>query len=232
MNISLDKFYTGCYAIYAKGLDRFILIDHYDLQATFQTAELLSSKIPLIVYSISNGTIPKDRCLFYGIKDKTTEKIGGSSTLVSGQTPVFRLLDINNVTDFGVQEDFKFNQDSLSKLINYANFVHQYSHALFLTEKIFNNNSFILKNIIKKETIEDLQTSTEQMIEADRIFLEIRNTLYISNSIDEASSKIENIWLDNSTDRAWMKDRFYRIMKMPTPKSFNDVSGLLSEYLV
>ncbi len=226
--INFKKFYTGCYAIYAKGLDRFILVDNHDLNVTFQTAELLSSKVSSIVYSVNHSTLDNSNCFKFHIIDKTKEKIGYSSILVSGQTPVYRFIDHTNIQELSTND----NDSNLNELIEYANFVHQCSHAVSLIEKIFNNNSFILKKVIQQNEIESLTISLNTMLDSEQIFFKIRQALYISDNKDTARNKIESIWNEHSNDRVWMKDRFYKILQEESPQFNLDIPSSLSEYLV
>lgn len=231
--INLDAFFSGCYALYAKGLDRFILIDRHDLHTTFQTAEILSSKISLIVYTVDKDIFENNNCLEFSIFNKTSERVGYSSALVSGQTPMFRLLDSDNVCNIGIPADYKNNYESLEKLQNYANFVHQYSYAISLTEKIFNDNNSLIKELLPEQWITDVSSSAESMISTKLIMNKIKYALYMSSTIEEATDEVISIWKDNSTDRAWMRDRFYKILKTQPPAFGTiDVSGMISENLV
>ena len=53
------RFYSSWYgkknanAIYAPGLDRFLLVDNYDLWLTMEVARILSSKIPTQVFLLA-----------------------------------------------------------------------------------------------------------------------------------------------------------------------------------
>lgn len=231
--INLNAFFTGCYGLYAKGLDRFILIDRHDLHTTFQTAEILSSKIPLIVYAVDKDIFENSNCLEFSIFNKTNEKVGYSSALVSGQTPMLRLLDSSNICNTGMPIDYKQNIESLDNLQDYANFVHQYSYAISLIEKIFNDNNSLIKELLPNEWLSDLSMSAETMISTRPIMNKIKHELYMSSTVEEATEKIIDIWKDNSTDRAWMRDRFYKILKIQLPLfDTTDISGLISENLV
>jgi hypothetical protein len=231
--IDLDKFYTGCYSIYSKGLDRFILVDRHDLHTTFQTAEILSSKISVIVYAIDKDIFKDINCLDFSIINKTNEKVGYSSALVSGQTPIFRLLDSNNIQFTGTPIDYKHFAKSLEDLKRYADYVHQYSYSILLIEKIFNDNNSLISGMLPPEWLVDLEFSSSKMSSTTEVMNKIKQALYISESIEEASNRITDIWEHNSTDQSWMRDRFYKILKTPMPVfTGENISGLVSENLV
>jgi hypothetical protein len=65
------------------------------------------------------------------------------------------------------------------------------------------------------------------------IFKEIKSILYLSTSIEEASTMIDNLWANNSVDQTWLRDGFYKILQKEIPASdTNNNSGLISRYLV
>jgi hypothetical protein len=230
-----NKFYTGNYAIYAKGIDRFLLIDKFDLNVTFLVAEILSSKLPVMVF-ILPASVDMQSPLNYSIKDKSSLKIGSSSFVVVKQTPVLRVItDTNNIEYSGVPEDYKNNLECLKEIEEYANFVKKYCHALLLAEKIyhFDSNYSFTKSVLPSDWLLDFKNPPDRSKSKDGIFFEIKQTLYISNSIYEAKNSIENIWINCSTDQYWLMEGFYKILNEPAPALLtNLVSGNISIYSV
>ena len=233
--INLDKFYTGNYAIYSKGLDRFILLDKYDLTNTFHTAEILSSKIALTVYIISDPIFTNENCINFSIFNKTGEKVGYSPAVISKQTPLLRFIENSNIKELGTPEDYKSNTQSIDTLIEYANFVRNYVYAISLTEKIYNfdTNFNLINTLIPNSWVQDISYSADRSKLPEGIFKEIKSVLYLSSSIEEAAASIDNLWANNSTDQTWLRDGFYKILQQQAPVSSNqNSSGLISGYLV
>jgi len=233
--INLETFYTGNYAIYSKGLDRFILLDNCDLTNTFHTAEILSSKIASTVYIINDPLFTNDNCINFSIFNKTNEKVGYSPAVISKQTPLLRFIDNSNLRESGIPEDYKSNMSAIKQLIEYANFVHEYVYAISLTEKIYNFdvNFNLINSLIPKEWMQGISYPADRSKLVEGIFKEIKSILYLSTSIEEASTMIDNLWANNSVDQTWLRDGFYKILQKEIPASdTNNNSGLISRYLV
>ena len=232
---NLDKFYTGNYAIYSKGLDRFILLDKYDLTNTFHTAEILSSKIALTVYIIDDPIFTNENCINFSIFNKTGEKVGYSPAVISKQTPLLRFIDNSNIKELGTPEDYKSNAAAISNLLNYANFVCKYVYAISLTEKIYNfdTNANLINSLIPNSWMQGISYSADRSKLTEGIFKEIKSVLYLSSSVEEATALIDNLWNENSIDQTWLRDGFYKILQQDPPATDKQASsGLISGYLV
>ena len=95
-------------AIFAPGIDRFILIDEYDFWTTLQIAEILSSKLPTVAYILQPNPpdINNTNCINYTIYNKTTQNLGTSPIVGGRQHPLLKVLnDIDSIVDVGIPED-------------------------------------------------------------------------------------------------------------------------------
>lgn len=214
--ISKQKFYTGQYAIYSRGIDRFILVDSTDLESTFRTAEYLSSKLPLTVY-ILNQPLPAD-FINYSIFDKTKEKIGNSSSSVIKQAPILKFLNSENIVNSGYPEDFKKNTVAIDQLLEYTQFVHEYNYAINLTEKKYNYDSNnLLNTIVPEEWKSGLTYFPDRSELPNGILSEIKKVLYTYSDVASAKTKIDQLWIDHASTQVWLKNGFYEILGYSVP---------------
>lgn len=209
--VNKQKFYTGQYAIYSRGIDRFILVDNTDLESTFRTAEYLSSKLPLTVY-ILNQPLPED-FINYSIFDKSKEKIGNSPSSIIKQAPILKFLNLDNIVNSGYPEDFKKNTSIIDQLLEYAQFVHEYNYAINLTEKKYNYDSNALLNtIVPEEWTAGLTYFPDRSELPNGILSEIKKVLYTYSDAESAKTRIDQLWTDHASTQVWLKNGFYEIL--------------------
>lgn len=226
------------FGIYSLILDRFILVDDRDLMLVMKTANILLSKLQTLVYCLpADHPLTNDNCIDYSIHNKTNQKIATSAALVAGTYPLLRQLPNNaTIVNSGVPEDFKSFQDQLSNIKNYAAFVNQCNYAINLTQMIFDfdSNNIYAKNFVPADWTEQFVIDQDRSNLPQGIFFELQKTLFLSQSIEEATDKIHKLWLDHSADQFWLRDGFYSLMEWEQPKELTEVkqTNLFSRYLV
>lgn len=207
--------------IFAPGVDRFIMVDDKDFWMTLQTAELLSSKLPTMVYilpQVEEG-IDNKNCINYTIVDKTQQKVGPSPIAGGQQNPMLRFIrDPNQIANVGLPEDYKSNTNILSQLRWYAEYVHQRVYAMNIAEamsNIKNHSRFV--NLYLGDWAAGLAARSDRSELEKGIFFEIRKILYLSNSAQEAESRTIEFLKNNVADQGYLIETYYKILGMPVP---------------
>ena len=239
MNKSIQKLYSfeqkRKYGIFSTGLNRFLLVDHLDVWIVLETANLISSKIPNVVYMLpyESNNIDNDNCLDFGISDKTGQKLGATPLLFATQTPVLRTLMGENVV---VKNENSVESQKVVELKQFVNYVHLHSYALNYTEaftKYDETNSFAQK-YLSKETLAHFKTTVENTGLDESIYFYIRQILYLADSIEDAESKLHRLWLEHSRDIPKVREIYFRLLEKEQPedllslersKSFTAFSG-------
>jgi hypothetical protein len=181
------------YAIYSISIDRFILIDSYDLWMTLTCAKLLSAKIPLAVFAISDEvpSITQDDCIFWTITNKQFHQS-------EGQTPVLaKLTSADSVNRDGAPIDY-IDDEQIAMLVtlqNYAMFVQRVLYALHLADASVNpDDHFFFSRLIDGNISDVLEIKPDGTAIKNGSIIEIHRVLYMSQSIDEAMSRINALW--------------------------------------
>jgi hypothetical protein len=213
-------------AIYCQQIDRFIVFDSYNSQMSFETANILSSKIASTVYLLPEEVTYMDNsnCINYTIFNKTVFKRSGVSDLIQSQTPTIKKLNPNNIIKMDVPEDYK-NPEGISQLIKlkeYADFVNKYTFAIEIANsKNWKNNKYISETFFQKEWNNLLVTYEVDTHEFDKsVYNEIKKILYFANSIDEARTDIYNflfVALKNNTISFSLTEWFFSLANEPNP---------------
>lgn len=230
-NMSLDYLYETFYvngagerrqhAIFAPGVDRFILVDSTDMWMTLQTAELLSSKLPTMVYILPAGraAIDNKTCINYTLVDKTQQKVGPSPIAGGQQNPMLKFVrDPNQVADVGMPEDYKNNTEILTRIQRYAQYVHQRVYAMNLAEAMAN-----IKNHARFVDLYLGDWATGLVVKSDRsdlkhgIFFELRKILYLSDSAQQAENRTIEFLKNNIADQGYLIESYYKILGLPVP---------------
>lgn len=219
------------YGIFAPGLDRFILIDWADYWMVLETAEILSSKLPTMAYMLPtlDFELNNDNCLDYTIHNKTQEKIGPSNISIGRQNPSLKyMFDQNSVVFAGTPEDYKTEEKQLviKRLQEFAKYVHKRVYALNLTEAIFNsyNRKHFLEKYAKEDWYEGFEIKPDRSETAKGTLFEVRNALYLSNSIEEAEERIKQIWLTQYHEQQYLIFGYYRVLQEPIPVELSDLT--------
>jgi hypothetical protein len=212
------------YGIFAPGLDRFILMDDYDPWMTLQTAEILSAKLPTLVYLLPpmDHEVTNGNCIDYTIFNKTQQKVVSSSIATGRQQPTLKFLyDSETVEYAGCPEDFKDPErnDVLKRMQEYAQYVHRRVLAINLTDAFYNtaNNRSFSDTIIPAEWTSELSSRADRSDTDKGVFAKIRNALYLANSIEEADQLIIKVWQEYSTNQEFLILGYYKIVELPVP---------------
>ena len=218
------------YGIFAPGVDRFLLVDYEDIWLTLQTAEILSSKLPTVVFILSPGSslVTNDNCMDYTVFNKTKVRVNNSPMVVSRQHPSVHFLGENDfVTYAGVSEDYNNPDGSaiLSRLKDYINFVHDMVYALNVTEILYNSRevSNFANSYLKKSWSNNFLTIADRSSLENGIFGELRHILYMSDTVEQAEERIIDVWKNHSTDQAFIMSGFYAMLKREVPTELADL---------
>lgn len=210
------------YGIFAPGIDRFILVDYHDFWMTLQTAELLSSKLPTMAYVLPaiKLDIDNSNCINYTIADKTQQKVGPSSMIVGRQQPMLKFLYASDKLSYdGIPEDYKDRLEILNRIMLYAQYVHKRVYAMNLAEAMHNikNTSQFVQRYVDNNWMQGLTSRPDRSELEKGVFFELRKILYLSDSPEEAESKITAFLKDNIADQAFLVNSYYRILEVPVP---------------
>jgi hypothetical protein len=212
------------YGIFSPGVDRFLLVDYEDIWATLQTAEILSSKLPTMVFILSpvSKDINNNNCLDYTIFNKSKIRVSNSPMVVSRQHPDVKFLTAEDlVTYAGVSEDYNTPDGllMLQRLKDYTNFVHDMVCALNITEVIYNSREVanFSSSYLKKSWDNQFTSIADRSSLENGIFAELRHILYMSSTIEEAEARIIDVWKNNSADQAHIMSGFYSMLKIKVP---------------
>ena len=206
------------YGIFAPGIDRFILVDSTDFWLTMQTAEIVSAKLPTVVFILPPGNeMTNENCLDYTLFNKTQQKVGPSAMSVGRQNPMLKFLfDHDTISYAGVPEDFVNNTDILKIMYDYTQYVHRCVYAINLTDAIYNSrNTTQFTNYYKFD--EALTNKTDLSKTENGIFFEMRQILYLADHIAEAEQKIVELWKTASVDQVHLMTGYYRLLNQPIP---------------
>jgi len=192
-------------AIYCQQIDRFILVDDYDYWITFKTANVLSSKVAVTVYLLpsKNNNIDNGNCMNYSIFNKTAFKRSNVAELIRNQNPSIRKLESNNLLESGIPEDYKSPEGvhNLIKLKNYADFVNKFVYATEISNSKNTIDNKTIPNSFFAESWNDMFFSYEDKFNERSLYNEINSILYYSESIEEASSRIMNVFYQALNDK-------------------------------
>jgi hypothetical protein len=230
-----DQFY-GNFVLYSPGVDRVIAVTNGDPQCAMTSAQILSSKLPLVVGLVKQLEINADNCLEYSIKDKNI-MFAFSSIFYGRQWPGFKRLN-KGVVYQGWPLDYQNERSRavLKNLSEYADFVCDAVKAIRITNIIFN--------------VLPLETLTEEMIgwddvppgivpEPDQsnsdigISRELLQILYRANNIDEACELFKEFWL-RTPDTVLYRNQFYQMLGLDMPQELKRVtfSGNITGFAV
>lgn len=178
------------YGLYSQSLDRFLLVDKWDLWALVQASKILSSKISLIVCVFSSEEPPFkiENCLQWALKNKDI-------VLPRHQAPT--ITTIRNNSDLFFCDVPLHCEDDLPALIkeqNFALFVVKAAYAMRLTNlklnlhpQIQNDPQQVYLNFFSSDLNSNaLAARQEQTIWEKGFINEISTLLYLASSIDTA----------------------------------------------
>lgn len=180
------------YALYSPAIQRFLLVDHYNIFALFKTAQVLSSKINTVVVILpaneKHPIINNENCLnFTCLHAKFQDECGGANTKQS-PTAIFlnstKIIKIPHEADF----DTKERKEKILELQQYAKYANSCMHAIMLTSIIYQQ--------IYPETEQNEYESFYFNTPCDPTSVtKIMHILSFANNIIEAKEQIKNFWL-------------------------------------
>lgn len=210
--------------IYSPSVDRFILIDSNDFWMALKTAEVLSSKLPTIVFFMPpmNFEINNSNCLEHTIENKTEIKIGPSNIVYARQNPQLKFLfDDAKIINVGLPEDFKSDekQQMLSKLTSFAQYVQKRVYALLLTNELFNayNTKRFAEQYLAPEWKTPFKIKADRSITKNGVIEELIRALYLANDIPDAEIRMTKIWKTHHSDQEYLMAGYYRLLGEPVP---------------
>jgi hypothetical protein len=211
------------FAIFAPGLDRFILIDNYDRLILLQIAEILSSKIPTMVYVLpeDTGNLNDSNCMSYTIFDKTQQKVLSSPIMAARQQPITKFLSNEaKIVEVGIPKDYVNNIEILDRLAEYVYFVKKNMYAINQTEDFCNafDTSKFANQYLDSTWIDQVSIKSDFSNLKNGVFFELKQILYFSNSVEEAELNIINLWKCNSEDQDHLMRGYYKMLGVKVPE--------------
>lgn len=228
------RFYSSWYgkknanAIYAPGLDRFLLVDNYDLWLTMEVARILSSKIPTQVFLLAKDVPEFDNtnCLETTIIDKRKYVINGSNILTARQVPSLHVLtEPDSVANVGIPRDYQTgtHKEMLDNLKSYSLFVLRNIHSITIADSIKNITPF--EDMIKTylpDHVPNVKLPQDQSLAPTSIKNQIKSILYQSQSVKEALSRIETTWFEYGYNLPDYRNMYYYYMGLDTPQRLKE----------
>ena len=193
---------SNCYALFSPAVDRFIIIDNYDLWAMVETGKLLSSKFSSIIYIFDRPTpeeLNNSNCLEYSTLHKVFETGYGSPLSSSHkQTSTLRKILPDMVVHKGMSPDYAKPDrlEMLYRLREYCLFTLRAVYSITLSNEIMNYfpESHYRENYFKHDLPFDFRVLHDSTKSPNGMMHEIKNILYHSNTVEEALEKIDIAW--------------------------------------
>lgn len=216
-------------AIYSPGLDRFLLLDSYDLWVTLETARVLSSKLPTQVFLLGKDVIEFDNkvCLEYSVFNKKDMSVNDS--MVGRQFPgVSPLLDKNSVYRAGWPVDYTSTEKrmELSNLRSYAFFCLRSVYAVKIADALRNDLPLaeILESVGCGDVAQGLTLPRDYSDSPVGLKKSIMRILYLSQNEEQALTKIESIWMNEGRNLPNFRDTFHYVLGIEASDQAKGVS--------
>jgi hypothetical protein len=245
---SHSVYYSSAYGrqngnvIFAPGIDRFILADNYDIWTVFETAKLLSSKIPTQVYVLGKHSGPNDTftcgtCINYTFSDKSGLKVMGSSIITARQTPLIsKISEVDALVNEGFPPDYDNEQGRamIERLQDYARFTLRALYAIKFADACNN-----IKPMAEMFDYFDPQLGKVISNSPDHTYSEygmvrtVKTILYHADTVEEALANIE-LAMRDAPDQPLFRNKFYEILGIPVPDSVKNLqwSGKASPWAI
>lgn len=216
------------HAIYLPGVDRFLLADTFDPWITLEVAEILSSKVPTQVILLGEGIpgLSNLTVLEHTIRDKTGLVIHGANILVARQTPLVRKIQgEGSIINVGWSDDYASpeKRSILLKLQEYGLFCLRICHALKITESMNNivPHKKYIEDYFPGMVPQDFTVPIDQTEFPHGLGREIKQILYMADSVTDALTQIEKAWLEYSQAIPRIRETFYKIVGIEMPASLS-----------
>jgi hypothetical protein len=231
---NFEPFY-GNTVFYAPGIDRVICMDQFDPYTAVKSAQILSSKLSLVVGVIKSTDIDPTRCLEYSIKDKDL-MFAYSSIFYSRQWPSFRRLS-GGFEYLGWPVDYKEEpaKSILIQLQEYSEFVCQCVKAIQITNLIFNVLPMedIVGAYLEDYVPENLTVPADNTDQLKGVSAALYKILYNCGSTKEAMLEINEFW-KTVPDVVLYRSQFYQLIGREQPEDVKAVtfSGKITGFAV
>ena len=226
--------------IYSPGIDRIIAVDSYDPFTAVESAQILSSKLPLLVGILTKNDdmgINNYNCLEYTLKEKTAQA-GSSSILVSRQTPLLKRLTggvvkVGPTVEYGEGD----RKEVLMQLHEYSKFVIQAWHAVKVLDLIFNIYPLgVYADDYFNDTIPaEFKTPYDNtnIATGTGVKQELKKILYRADTPEQALEQIEDLWA-SVPDAVLFRNAWYQVLELPLPDRLKNItySGNLTAFAV
>lgn len=221
---------TNGHLIYSPGIDRFILVDQFDPWVVLEVAEILSSKLPTQVVLLGEETpmLNNQICIEFTIKDKTNMSIHGANILVARQTPSIRKIrGAGVVYKAGWPIDYSRTErkTALLKLQEYALFCLRVCHAVKVTNAMHNlvPHKSYLDTYLPGVVPDKFKLPADQTTAPDGMVNTIKQILYQADSIEEALSRIENMFAEHTVAIPHVRETFYNFVGIEQPEKLKSL---------
>lgn len=219
-----EPFY-GTTVLYSPGIDRVICLDHFDPYSAVESAQILSSKLPLVVGVTRSQDIDPLRCLEFSLRDKDL-MFAFSSIFYSRQWPSFRRLS-SGFEYLGWPTDYKEEpaRGYLIQLRDYAEFVCQCVKAVKITNLIFNVLPMqqIAGQYLQQNWPSSVSVPADNTEAVKGVGASILQILYDSDSTESAVAAINELW-KTVPDVVLYRNQFYQFLGVQQPEDVRAIS--------
>lgn len=241
---------TNGNVIFAPGIDRFILADNYDIWTVFETAKLLSSKIPLQVYILgadSGPSVPErwgprhqfnsKTCIEYTFADKSNLKVMGSSIITARQTPLMTPIKAANAVvheGFPIDYDNESGRAMIERLQDYARFTLRALYAIKFADACNNVKPMAeMFDYFDPQLGKVISSSPDHTYSEYGMLRTVKTILYHANTVEEALDNIA-LAMRDAPDQPLFRNKFYEILGIPVPDSVKNLqwSGKASPWAI
>ncbi len=211
------------YGIYSTGIDRFILIDKFDLWITLTTAKLLSSKIPTIVFCLKDDVpdFPVSDVLFLTIANKSVHQS-------ESQTPALaKLGGKTSIIDSGPPIDYSSNEqiEILAKLQRYAEFVQRTLYAIKIANAMCNvDDHQFFASLLDPTVTDSLVARPDHTVTDFGLLQSIERILYLSMDVEEAIREIDLVWQGTRGRNESFRTIFYNLSGLAQGKIIDPIT--------
>lgn len=236
--------------IFSPGIDRFILVDNHDIWTVFETAKLLSSKIPCQVYVLgadSGPSVPtkwgprhqfnSKTCIEYTFANKSNMKILGSSIITARQTPLLTPIKVPNAIiheGYPVDYDNEQGRAMIEKLQDYARFTLRALYAIKFADACNNvKPASEMIDYFDSNLGKVIRNSPDHTYSEYGMLRTVKTILYHADTVETALDQIAQAMQD-APDQPMLRNKFYEILGIEPPESVANIkfSGRASPWAI
>ena len=205
--------------IYCPGISRWLLVDYYDCWVTFETAQIMSSKIASMVYLLPGNieAMTNENCLLYSINviSKQKQKKGNVADLISSQIPSLRVIK-SQPEWVGPPTDFNFNHKdaTIDSLKAYAEYVRACLFAIKITQTTLAHTDMLdfATNFLPTEWTDQVTPFSDHSDTPFGLLKEIKKILYFGKTLEDVKLQVHNLLERNYLNCSGLVSRFYKFM--------------------